>query len=731
MHGVLRFIGTILIACMLLIDANAADKCKVTPPEPDLSPRYASGECVPAADIGLGGFYIVHANPDSGNKSSKSNLLRSVPPNNQIGPWTATGLRTVSRPNQEGDRGKLKVYIKGEWGPWGAIPKEHKCVKSNCECTLENCKPGIGLGVCLPNGKKVVESRHDGKAPCLLRDGVGLYGLISLDGNNPNDPTFAGSTPASSFRTFHMKVNGKDQNGSYFMMDNTKTCDKTGKCTTDTKGGVPYIPKGEIYIKIVDSYYPDNIGYYSVLFVDGIISGKGFIEEAITIVETTIGQVTKNLYNGILQNGFVEIAKAVLLLYLVLTALLFSIGMIKMSQSELIVRVFKIGLIVTLISPMSYDFFYNNLFQLFDKGSKAISSVIAHSTIMRHSSAFPITMSGETNVLTLMDSILKVIVSGVLWKKTLALLFSQYWFFFFGILLGLFIMLIAIIRSLVLYLVAIFVMALLLVLAPFFILMVLFKVTGAMFDDWLKQLISAAMTIIIITLIMLLMVVIIGEQIYSMLHFSICWEPIADWGIFGKIHWFVVKDDISKTMTAARFCGYIINIVLFYNIIDYVPVLVDSLSAAARRPISEAFNIAENRLHGMYQKYVAQNLGEYLSALPYRGYRSIDFAIERATRGKYGVRGEGYKPIKRMLKTFDWLSEKTDKFDEGLRKKFGHGPSITGIEELEREQLQKTQQGKYYGTEAAEAAILQGVFKSKQSSLKGIFHKKTFNIFND
>lgn len=720
MRKILTVVGTILIVYVFCANTYAAeDKCRAAMPPEDLSPRYASGECVPAADIGMGGYYIIYANPDAGNKSSTSNLLRSSPPSNQIGPWTRTGLRTIPRTNAEGDRGKLKVYIKGEWGPWGAIPKGHKCVKSNCECTIENCKPGIGVGICLPNGKKVIDTRHDGKAPCMLKDGVGLYGLISLDGSNPNDPTFAGATPDSNFRTFHMKVNGKDQNGSYFIMDSTKTCNKEGKCTTDTKGGAPYIPKGEIFVKIVDSYYQDNIGYYTVLFIDGVISGKGFIEEAITVVEATIGQVTKNLYNGILQNGFVEIAKAVLLLYLVITALLFSIGIIKMSQSELVVRVFKIGLIVTLISPMSYDFFYNHLFQLFEKGSKAISSVIVHSTIMSHSTAFPMTMSGETNVLTLMDSVLKVVVSGVLWKKTLALLFSQYWFFFFGIFLGLFVMFIAIIKSVVLYLVAIFVMALLLVLAPFFILMILFKVTGAMFDDWLKQLISAALTIIIITLIMLLMVVIIGEQIYSMMHFSVCWESIGDWGIFGKPHWFVIKDDISQTMTTTRFCGYIINIVLFYNIIDYVPTLVDSLSAAARQPISRAVQVAEQRLHGMYQHYIAQNLGEYLSALPYRGYRSIDFAIERATRGKYGVRGEGYKPIKGLLKTFDWISKTTDKFEEGLSKKFGQGPSITGIEELERKQWEKTQGG---GMMTIESFTV---------GLKQALHKKTFNIFND
>lgn len=597
--------------------------------------------CVSPNDFGLGGVYTIYADPDE-TSADDSDLIRKDPKDQQIAPWIVTDLTTlggqVTAENQNSNR--FRIYVEGRWYPWG---------KSSTlpQCNMIPCIKGTDKN-CLSTGTKVDVNYGTGAAPCYLTSGYGLYGLISLDGTNPNTVSYASQVPSNHFRTFHMKVTGTDQYGEYVDIPYTEFCDKDENCNKDLSGGQPVVAKGKLYFRISDTYYQDNDGFYNVQVVSGVASSKGFIQTSIEIFEQTIEQVTQAIYEGILNSNFVGIVRALLMLYIIFTALTFSLGLLQKAQQEIIMRLIKIGIIVALISPESWEFFNKYLFQLFTEGSREISKLILNIVIYDRPDALPFPVPQDANALSIMDVLMKMLISPPLWYKILTPLFTKYILYFFGMILGLFFVIFGIVRIVMLYIIAIFAMAILLAVAPIFIVMILFKLTTKIFDDWLKQLVSAAIMIIIVAILSAMLLILIVGSITALLGYGTCWDVLWAPKILGftlfSVYWWIPQNDLGNYLTFANYGYFIVIGLVYHNLVGYIPALVDALAGAARRPISNAFNAFSGRAESFYQNTIASRVGGVISYGPDQAAKWIDRKTKEKFELKKGVieRSRGY-----------------------------------------------------------------------------------------
>ena len=160
-----------------------------------LSHNATAQNCVPAYDFGQGGTLYVPANPSE--ESTTSLLIHDTPKSSQVGPWVETQLTTIGQAvnsNQSNYfQSVVKIYVTGEWFPWGGTT-------DLATCTMIDCDPSkTEDSICLSGGMVVDEGDAQVNVPCKLTGGWGLYGLIAKDINgvtyNPNDTDLSLSLP--------------------------------------------------------------------------------------------------------------------------------------------------------------------------------------------------------------------------------------------------------------------------------------------------------------------------------------------------------------------------------------------------------------------------------------------------------------------------------------------------------------------------------------------------------
>ncbi len=551
--------------------------------------------CVPAGDFGAGGVVSVAANP----RDNDLELLQKEPIDKQITPWVDAGL-FVSDMAVNGQIG-LKGYVEGEWYPWGlsSIPG------TEVECNLVPCKAGVTQdALCLSNGQRIKgRGQH-----CKESQGYGLYGLIALSDAgpqvDPNQLDNAMALPTTMFRTFRVgPLKSLSDKTKYFEMDKTQyfdvAPDGSTRLVTDTNAsGQPGLKKGRLYFKILDRYYDDNAGSYTITLVNGVYEKHGFVTDTLNMFKSTLETVKKSIYEYLTQKSkLVPMIRATLMLYIMFSSILFMIGMLKMHRGELVVRLFKVGIIGALISTESWEFFNTYFFSLFSDGAQSIADFIIKATVFSNKDPTqPVFLIPDgSSSLGVYDVILKMLTSAPFHQKIWALLFTEKCYFIPVIYICVVFMLLTILKSILIYLLALVNVAMLVIMAPIFITMALFSLTRNMFDDWLKQLISTGMMLIFLAATLALMVKLIMGNIQKILFYKICWESIWKLVVAGTT-WVDIKfwniqnfAQVDASLTFSNLVSFLLVSILFYTFIEKIPEIVDTLSGAARMPTSQLY----------------------------------------------------------------------------------------------------------------------------------------------
>ncbi len=519
------FLLKILLILVLLLEVG----CEPISPFP---------RCISADNFGLEAVTTSAYYPkDSEAFKAKDGENTAVFSPNQVVRWVDTGLVTNGEP--------IKVRTNGMWTSWAKSNKQYTSAAGIITLSdTENGKdksiyqsiipldricgpysikdsiiPGCPGNKCqyIDEGLKDDVKKGAYGAPCWFRNGYGAYLLLKRDGDpDPNDNVDIMRSPRSP--VVHLGYKSADEGGSG-AFSSIEHPIKDASCQN-----VELQPGWKVYIKILDRYYWDNAGGYAFEFISGVRQERGLmIFETIRkkVKETLITQGGEAIFKRIVENdSYKSLVHSLLVLFLMISALLYILGMIQQPMPDFLVRVLKISLVLMLISPNSWQFFYDNFLSLFINGTDAIIGMInGHSGMRSYNQDSPFAF---------LDYMIRdKIFSSIVWNiKMRALIISEF-AGIFGVLFIIVIVLIYVflcIYAFAIYLAGLIGISLLIALMPIFFVGILFSKLKSLFDGWLTQCISFSLQSIMIFTLLSLFGALIMNTYYRLLGFTVCYN---------------------------------------------------------------------------------------------------------------------------------------------------------------------------------------------------------------
>ncbi|MBN8512589.1 MAG: type IV secretion system protein [Rickettsiales bacterium] len=462
--------------------------------------------CIEADDFGHAQFTV--------KARYTSDELNGQTGENQVAPWLDTSYRVNGRPLVVAVHGwdyGTDYNISSEvsaWCAWYGTKDDGSKLAKICE-RFRDCEY-IDGHMCTNTSKAQLTN-----APCLFRNGVGLYALIAEKGTDPNGSISSQRDPRGL--SFHVG----EQQTDYSMYE----VDRNGN--TRTVGGRVYLygsdatkvqyANSKLYFKILDKFYDDNSGQYRVYIKSGIdrVNPDPISYVTKLVKDFLFGSdgnygLIKNLYMGIVTNpGYRAAVSAILSLYIMWTALSYLAGNLELTHTELIVRVGKVAIVSALLSSeYSWSFFNDYVFAYFVGGVEQILNIIVEAGA---------TGPGSPGILALMIAPQTI-------SKLLSLLFVDWLGFIYIILffIALYFVLMIFFNAAIIYLTALMAIGMIITMGPIFICFMLFGITRSLFENWLRQLISYAVQPIILFTGLIFISVILRQEVYGALGFRVC-----------------------------------------------------------------------------------------------------------------------------------------------------------------------------------------------------------------
>ncbi len=481
-----------------------------------------SGEdCIDADDFG-------HSKATISARYSEDDMKLLSRGTRQVGSWVDSEYRldgnplviTVEQWDHDLQKGNNDKSVLSAWSPWFGSANNRNTLPKIAE-RFRECS-WVGDQMDTPTRDAQINNY-----PCLMKNGVGLYALLTKVENDPNISTSRKRDPLGE--TMHLggnypgpQVQGIDANGDLvnfggvhydYDSDNDKRRDYAD---------------GKLYFKILDRYYNDNGGQYKLTIRSGV---KTLDADPITFVTKLVksflfgrpqgeenngdlfeeGGIIRNIFLGIAGNPNYQFAVATLLtIFVIYTALAFLSGHIQLTKSELVIRILKIIIVSLLIgTETSWAFFNDYLFIFFVEGLEEIIEMIKRAGSGNGPGA---------------SGLLAMMIAPQTFSKLLSLLFVDWlgWLYIIIYIIAMAWIITVFFKAAVIYLNALLIIGLIIIMGPIFICFWLFGITKNLFDNWLKQLLSYAIQPIILFVGLTFISMIIREELYQSLGFRVC-----------------------------------------------------------------------------------------------------------------------------------------------------------------------------------------------------------------
>lgn len=394
-----------------------------------------------------------------------------------------------------------------------------------------------------PNKLNMPDTYADCMVPCYIRNGMGLY--IGLAPNNgsasvPDDVVLAYHIPDAKIPDGRSKDTPLPPVGGE--TDTQKAAreklNRDNLRESEARDGylVNGLPKIELdgaqtgdrlYFKIVDRTYIDNSGGYHVKIKGGARGAEaGVLEKIASIFIDPMKVAMNRLYNGIRSNEeYINAVRALLVLYMIFFGYTMMIGGLDDIKQSAGIRLFKVAIILQLISPSSWNFFYNHLFGAFMGGIQSFAGLLMN----------PFGDYDPNNPWYSMDQMLHKFWSGETWSKILSTFFSNSLGFLFipAMFLSIGILTVALFKALVVYLLAFGCIAILIVVAPIFIVFMLFEKTKGLTNEWFNQMAVFAIQQVVLMAALGMFAAIILSIMERTIGYNVCWNIWSRFGFAG------------------------------------------------------------------------------------------------------------------------------------------------------------------------------------------------------
>lgn|GEM_PF-2463365 len=411
------------------------------------------------------------------------------------------------------------------FGDWDSASQEGVGI-----CGFRSTGGWCPIGISMQAGVPVTD------IPCLFTRGLGLFAFVSDNYNTvPNAASpLLGSQVCNKSNISNCFVHvGAESNdpkffdnycpAGVFRMDPPMKCqDGSYNCG--------------LSLKISDRYYNDNDGGYKITFKQGVKSkNHGVLTKFAQLVTGILCDSTTELYQNIVsENSFRSYARVLLILYIAFIGVGFVIGVIKMTHTELIVRVLKVAIVIQVAtSATSWQFFNDNFYSFFTNGVGEITGILFGEG--SNATSLGVTSSGKcapnvAGIQAFDDAIAKLFSIETTRKIMTLMVWKIYGFLYIAALYAMIlIILYAIIKAVLVFFVSYLAISIIIVLGPIFIPFILFKLTRSFFENWLKQLISYFIQPIIILTFAFFMITILMGQLEFLFGYRVCWK-----------HWFTI-----------------------------------------------------------------------------------------------------------------------------------------------------------------------------------------------
>ena len=340
--------------------------------------------------------------------------------------------------------------------------------------------------------------------PILASDGK--YLQVVLSNGNPNNTSDA---------TFQLPVN-TGESGSCTMGDTTNKCDLI-------------MPNsGVLWYKILDpdGIYTNNIGSYNIDVTQTTkTNGFGAIFAQISSqISAGFSSASKVIFNNLICadnrsdlrytcRDYLNSLHIILNLYLIIFGMMFIFGLIKVDYLDFLIRVVKISIIIILMKPDSYQFFYDYMFNAFVKFSNFLIA-----SITGGSSVNPFAFLGQSIAALLLDPITYFKIFALMFQGMLGLIV------FILIIYGIITFVKAVFNALMVYMMSFVGIGMCIAVAPIFFVFILFKITQPLFDGWFKTIVRCTMEPAILFIGLILLNSMLVGIIQQLFNYSACFK---------------------------------------------------------------------------------------------------------------------------------------------------------------------------------------------------------------
>ena len=281
-----------------------------------------------------------------------------------------------------------------------------------------------------------------------------------------------------------------------------------------------------------NSCYGDNYGSYKVDIDAGInsssfsqnlgssASGSGLLGNIRSKLLASGESLFKSVGCSDKSNAscvsYIQIIRAMITLYIIIYAISFLMGTIEISQMDLVIRLIKIGILLALTSPSSWDYFNNNFYNLFIEGQNSLISMVSN-----QSCSHPI------NPFSFTDDILQYLLfNSNTWLRILSMLLIGLLGVIYMVLMliGVVLTIIGIVKAILVYILATVATSLLISLGPIFLPMMMFQITKPIFDNYIKYLIRYSLEPVILISGLVILTELLKSSLNDILGYGICWK---------------------------------------------------------------------------------------------------------------------------------------------------------------------------------------------------------------
>jgi type IV secretion system protein VirB6 len=472
--------------------------------------------CIDADDFGLPKLFV------NSQYTNTSDFLSADGDKTDVIKWQdqnliLTGSRLFIVVRDDADRSTPSNYMYDKynpnqgvsrWSPWGTYAGTDDITdifNLPQECQFQNnqmCQAGL-YEAPITN------------APCYFRLGIGLYMLLMApNAGDPNSSVNASSNPESVFgnnaMTYHLGQ-GSENDRKVFNYNNIPPVN---------------FAKGRLYFKILDNFYKDNLGGYQIIIKQGVQQGDwSFLQQLLNYVKTKLTTVYVSIFDNIIQSfTFKVLVKYSLIIFIMYSGVKFTLGLSEISQREFAIQIFKIGIVLTLVSDTSWNFFNNYLFNVFFSGMDSIVNLIN---------------SNGTDAFFSLDGYIKELLSyetskkiqGAIWgsKQKMSAILAV-----IALYIAVVFIFILMVKAMIIYCLSLISISLLISMAPFFIVFALYGFLKELFDNWLQQITTKIVEMILVAAFLALFSSTMLQYLHYLLGYKVCFTGVEKISVFGQ-----------------------------------------------------------------------------------------------------------------------------------------------------------------------------------------------------